>query len=79
MSDSSDRANIPFLIILILAFIVAAIIFFGPEIQQALAGRIPGSRPGSTSIGNWDPFDSVMRGLQSLGDGIARLFMGFRR
>ena len=79
MSDSSDRTHIPFLMILIFAFLVVAIIFFGPEIERWAAREFSGNGSGRVKIDGWDPFGAILRGIESFGNAVGDLFFRARR
>lgn len=79
MSDPSDRAEGPFLAILFVAFLIIAIIFFGPEIERWLSREFSGNRSGNFTVNGWDPFGSIIRGVESFGKAVGDLFFSGRR
>jgi len=79
VSDSSDRTEVPFLMILIFAFLVVAIVFFGPDIERWAAREFAGNSSGSLKIDGWDPFGAIIRGIESFGNAVGDLFFRARR
>lgn len=77
MSDSGDRTHIPFLMILVFAFLLVAIVFFGPELKRLVASQI-GSGSGQFTFGTWDPFSAIFNGIQSFGKSVGDLFFRAR-
>jgi len=75
MSDSSDRTNGPFLALLFVAFLLVAIIFFGPEIERFAAQQFSGNRSGNLTINGWDPFGAIIRGIEAFGNAVGSLFL----
>ncbi|MHB1118934.1 MAG: hypothetical protein ACYC11_02620 [Bellilinea sp.] len=79
MSDSSDRTHIPFLMLLVFAFLLVAIIFFGPEIERWAASEFSGNNSGTLKIDGWDPFGAIIRGIESFGNAVGNLFFRAHR
>lgn len=73
MSDSSDRTHGPFLAILFIAFLLAAIVFFGPQLEHLASETFSGNRSGNFTINGWDPFGSIIRGIEAFGRAVGRL------
>lgn len=73
MSDSSDRTHGPFLAILFIAFVIVAIVFFGPQLEQFAAQTFSGNRGGGFSINGWDPFGSIISAVEAFGRAVGRL------
>lgn len=73
MSDSSDRAEGPFLAILFIAFVIVAIVFFGPQLEQFASRTFSGNRGGNFTINGWDPFGAIISAVESFGRAVGRL------
>ena len=69
MSDSGDRDQFPFVLVLLLGFGLVLLLYLGPD----LFARGPAPRPAA----GWDPFSPVVDGLSSFGRSIGDLFSGF--
>lgn len=74
MSDSSDRSDGPFIAILIFAFLLAAIVFFGPQLEHFASQTFSGNRSGNFTINGWDPFGAMIRGIEAFGRAVGSLF-----
>ncbi len=73
MSDSSDRTHGPFLAILFIAFVLVAIVFFGPQLENAASRTFSENHGGGFTINGWDPFGAAISAIEAFGRAVGRL------